>query len=445
MSDIKIINDQAQVQQVTYTDELCLRIQFMKETVYLAFSGDPEETMLQWILEINKLLGSTAIIPPPKPPKEKKRLFARKRTDPADNLKKVIPAADEPAPKPSVEKVHTVAPDHTDDSQLASQPKQTKTSQSSKDRFCMNCGNKLSPGTIFCPVCGFKVTSTKDSATAEPTPPAPPASSVPPAPPTGKKVNRVIMFEKVETKYDSSEDKEPTNTCTRHQQEYAGKVLKCPSCGAELPSMIAICPTCGHEINSARTHPVLAQFIASLEECDRLIAEEEKNYNKENGQKKDGWSTWGKGKKFLWVILNLYFACIPLIIYLIYRAFYRKKSLLNPYVARKESLIENYQVPNEKEIILESLYFIEAKINSLSDKVITPDNWRWMSLWNSKAEQIYGKARILLPDDQTLDYVHQNIEKKVDSGRKIITVQRMLILIAIIISVIWFLWRMLRQ
>lgn len=343
-----------------------------------------------------------------------------------------------------MEKIHTVAADYTD----GSQPQQPETTQLPKDRFCANCGNKLPSGTIFCPLCGFKVVSTNDSvasSTGTPAPPNPPAPPVPPAPSSPLPEESAAKSKRAEQKHDSDEDKAPTATNTQRQQEYAGKVLKCPSCGAELPSMIAICPTCGHEINSARTHPVLAQFIASLEECDRLIAEEEKDYNKENGQKKDGWSTWGKGKKSLWVILNLYFACIPLIIYLIYRTFYRKKSLLNPYVARKESLIENYQVPNEKEIIFESLYFIEAKINSLSDKVITLDNWRWMSLWNSKAEQIYGKARILLPNDQTLDYVHQNIEKKVDSGRKIITIQRILILIAIIISVMWFLWRMLRQ
>lgn len=161
LSDIKIINGQAQVQQTTYTGELCLRIQFMKETVYLAFSDDPEETMLQWILEINNLLGTVAITPPPKPPKEKKRLFGRKRTDPTDN-KKAIPTAVDTAPKPSVEKVHTVAADHTDVPRPVSQPQQPKTTQPPKDKFCANCGNKLPTGTIFCPLCGFKVTSTKD-------------------------------------------------------------------------------------------------------------------------------------------------------------------------------------------------------------------------------------------------------------------------------------------
>lgn len=37
---------------------------------------------------------------------------------------------------------------------------------------------------------------------------------------------------------------------SKRQEEWAGKIIKCPSCGARLTSYTAICPDCGHELNS---------------------------------------------------------------------------------------------------------------------------------------------------------------------------------------------------
>lgn len=430
LSDIKIINGQAQVQQVTYTGELCLRIQFMKETVYLAFSDDPEETMLQWILEINKLLGSTAIIPPPKPPKEKKHLFARKRTDPADNLKKVIPAADEPAPKPSVEKVHTVAPDHTDDSQLASQPKQTKTAQSSKDRFCMNCGNKLSPGTIFCPVCGFKVTSTKDSAIAEPTLPTPPTSSVPPAPSTGEKVNRVVKPEKAEEKHDSDKDEKPTGIYTQRQQEYVGKVLKCPSCGEVLDSFKTHCPSCGYEIRNTRAVSAAQELAKKLEiiEAQKMpvvsidpttpFTVSDPLENEPNSIMKNlfGWdfnerkrvAAAEKAIETQREIRDQELKAKIIDVRIKEEKFEAQKN------QEKASLIQNFPIPNTKEDILEFALLVSTNINT---KNAMPDIVA--KAWMAKLGQVYQKANISLNNNSDLKEI-ENIYQQVNKRWKVI-------------------------
>ena len=97
---------------------------------------------------------------------------------------------------------------------------------------------------------------------------------------------------------------------TTRQQEFAGKIIKCPSCGTEIPSFTAICPGCGHEINSARVSSAFKDFTNQISRCDTAIANSP-------AEPKTGWKSWGKGKKFGWVILNIYTLCIPLVIYLV--------------------------------------------------------------------------------------------------------------------------------
>lgn len=418
LSDIKIINGQAQVQQITYAGELCLRIQLMQETVYLSFSDDPEETMLQWILEINKLLGTTAIIPTPKPPKEKKGLFARKRTKTADKSGDATPPTDDSATKPSADRVHAVTANPTDNPQPASRPSQPKASQAPKDRVCVNCRNKLSTGAIFCPLCGFKVTSTKDSVVAPPTPPTPPAPPIPPAPPTyspppvppvKEKVNHGVKTERVEEKHDSDMSKKTTTTYTQRRHEYAGKIIKCPSCGEVLQSMTAICPACGYELNSVKFAPALKEFIDEINECDKIIA----NTPKKELPKK-GWKSWKTGTRVLWVILNIFTSCIPLVIYLtlpLFRPLLRSKATpeLSSTEQRKVALIENFIFPNDRESVLEALLFTKSKMAFLTSEKVNEKNVFWLRLWNTKATQLHQKATILLSNDTIAETAYSEI------------------------------------
>lgn len=151
-------------------------------------------------------------------------------------------------------------------------------------------------------------------------------------------------------------EKDSEFSYSERKQEYAGKIIKCPACGEELPSFTAICPACGHEINSSRVSESLDKFIAQIEECDRRIT------NSPEIPKK-GWSTWGKWKKIGWVLLNLYFACIPLLIYVL-RPLLRtdKAPALTADEKYKATIIENFPFPNDRGSILEALLFIKSKV-----------------------------------------------------------------------------------
>ena len=125
-------------------------------------------------------------------------------------------------------------------------------------------------------------------------------------------------------------------TYTTRREEYAGTVIKCPSCGAQLSSFTAICPECGHEINSAKVDTSLRDFIAKIDDVDRMIANSPE-------VSKTGWASWSGGKKFGWVVLNIYTFCIPLIIYLLLPLFkYNRKPRLTAAEKQKASMIENF-------------------------------------------------------------------------------------------------------
>ena len=126
--------------------------------------------------------------------------------------------------------------------------------------FCSNCGKELAAGAKFCFECGTPVEKTDET------------------------VRRTV---------------------------YSGEIHKCPACGEVLQSMTAICPACGHEINSAKLASALKEFIDEINECDKIIA----NTPKKELPKK-GWKSWKKSTRILWVILNIFTSCVPLVIYL---------------------------------------------------------------------------------------------------------------------------------
>lgn len=91
--------------------------------------------------------------------------------------------------------------------------------------FCQNCGNKLEDGAKFCASCGT------------------------PSGATGSEGVR--------------------------KQSFVGDIKKCPSCGAEVPSMTAICPECGHEMSNTKVSDVLKEFQAGLVKYE---GEEERDF-----------------------------------------------------------------------------------------------------------------------------------------------------------------------
>lgn len=236
--------------------------------------------------------------------------------------------------------------------------------------FCSNCGKELAPGSKFCPECGTPVES--DSA----------------------------------GEYKSRE------------QVWVGKVRKCPVCGEELPSMVAVCPACGHEINSTQVHPTLQKLIGELDLCDQSIADEE-SINTINSEQKEerGWHSWSATAKILWVIVNCLTLCVPLVVYYFFRSQRFRKSA--PSIKRKANLIENFQIPSERQAIIESLYFIRDKVSALEAQKATLDTAYWAKLWEVKSNQIYKKAQAAIPDDITVSGLYHEIVVSVQQVKKV--------------------------
>ena len=90
--------------------------------------------------------------------------------------------------------------------------------------FCSSCGSAINPGTKFCPVCGNPVDGTAGS----------PAPQMAPGNPTAR------------------------------QQQFAGMILKCPNCGAQISQTTAICPECGFHITGQAAVSSVQNFANQL-------------------------------------------------------------------------------------------------------------------------------------------------------------------------------------
>lgn len=211
--------------------------------------------------------------------------------------------------------------------------------------FCINCGQDLAEGAKFCASCGKAVDS---------------------------------------------------NSTYQRKTVYDGVIHKCPNCGEVLSSFLTNCPACGFEFNSKKVNFSLKEFIEEINECDRKIANNPL-------PAKTGWSSWSKAKRIFWVILNVIFFGLPLIIYLYVKVLsiilplvrYGSTPKLTADEKRKVSLIENFPFPNERESILEALLFVKAKVSFLASEKIDRKNAYWIRLWSAKASQLYQKAEMM--------------------------------------------------
>lgn len=249
--------------------------------------------------------------------------------------------------------------------------------------FCSNCGSKLQEGSRFCSVCG----SPSQIATQQ-------------------------------------------SRGNGRRQEYVGSIKKCPACGEEITSFTAICQACGHELNSKQVSDTLNRFITQIDNCEKLIA------NSSNAGK-TGWSSWSKSKKVWWIIFNVLFACIPLVIYMIIPLITIKST---PRLSKEEkqmaSLVENFPFPNDRESILEALVFAKEKIDFISKEKVDRKSAYWMRLWCSKAEQLKQKADLMFPNDLIVKQSFEEIkadENRVNNILKFKAIVGVVIFISVII------------
>lgn len=248
--------------------------------------------------------------------------------------------------------------------------------------FCIKCGQELPHGAQFCANCGTPVTNSQHENRSE------------------------------------------------RRREYAGKIIKCPACGEELSSFTAICPACGHEINSAKVSESLAHFISKIEECDRRIANSPETPRR-------GWATWKTGKRIGWILLNLFFAFIPMVIYFLRPLFRTDKA---PSLTKEEKIkattIENFAFPNDRASILEALLFIKSKVALLATEKVNANNAYWTRLWTKKAEGLHQKAEMMFPGDKIAANAYSEIirnSEKVQKALKIRVILSVILLVAFVL------------
>ena len=206
--------------------------------------------------------------------------------------------------------------------------------------FCVNCGEKLVDGAKFCHECGTAV--------------------------------GVV----------ASENR------GQRKQEYVGKILKCPSCGATITETTAICSECGMRITGRAAVDSVQSFknqLMTIESSRQVI----------------------KRKLFD-------FDYSP-----------------NPADSQKLSLIRNFPIQNSVDDILEFMMLAIANINvSLSkntaanrlnscggietyqtiDRVIS-------DAWVSKMQQAYQKAEIMFPNDPAFTNIQKVYYEKMKELR----------------------------
>lgn len=202
-------------------------------------------------------------------------------------------------------------------------------------RFCTNCGTQVVEGAKFCQKCGTPVSSAK------------------------------------------------SNNQER-QQEYAGKIYKCPNCGEILKSFEANCPSCGYELRGTKATSAVREFALKLE-----AIEAKREYEKPKG---------------LFSQTSIY-------------------TQISKTDEQKINLIKNFSVPNTKEDILEFMILATSNVDvDMYGSINTPTAGAKAlnEAWNSKIKQVYAKAQNTYGTDSDFE----RIQKLYDSCFAEIKIQK---------------------
>ncbi len=277
--------------------------------------------------------------------------------------------------------------------------------------FCSNCGEKLGVGSKFCTSCGTPMKN--NTSTNEETMTTPP----------------------IQSQHIKEDEVKKEQYSTERKTVFDGVVHKCPQCGEVINSFVSICPACGFELSGKTVSSSLQEFINKINESENAIL------NSQQGSK-SGWGSWSKSKRFWWVVLNVFFVCIPLVIYLVLPLVMIKSTpKLTKEEQYKASLIENFPFPNDRESVLAALVFAKEKIDFISKETIDRKTAYWMRLWCSKAEQLKQKAEMLFPNDTIVKQCYDEIvadESRVD---KIIKIKAIVGLVVLAIAIIFMIVR----
>lgn len=392
LSDIVIRNDQVMVTQGHNGNGICLQVQFIQGREQFYFHNEAKKNITEWINEIYIILVGTT-----PPPKEKTRRF--------HDFLVSIGFAHDAEQEVSYTERHSggFSANDVQGSEKSYQSRESNhnpefSSRSESNIICPRCGEKIDPNAKFCPSCGAPVPKTDKQ---------PETSST-----------QAGHSAKADEDYRS-----------KRKQEYAGTVVKCPACGAELHSFTAICPVCGHEINSAKVSPAIQEFSKLINQADEAIANSP-------ATPKNGWSSWNTWVKVVWVILNIYTLCIPLVIYFVLPLLgVGGISSFTSEEKKKAQLISNYAFPNDRENILEALMFIKVQIEALASGKVDRNVYRWIEIWKARASQLYEKAEVMFKGDVIANNAYSDI---LSCEKKITRLLKIKVIIAAVIVCIFF-------
>ena len=215
--------------------------------------------------------------------------------------------------------------------------------------FCMICGRKIPENGKFCAFCGTPVGSVIR--------------------PDNRAEDRNLKG----NAYDS----------VTRKQEYAGKIVKCPNCGAVMKSMDAVCDECGFQITGIKAADSVREFSQKLFDIEQ--------------QKKTSRIPFAK----------------------MMAAAYGDDNF-----QKKISLISSFPVPNTIEEITEFVLLADANIDvrygkrTLMNKTNgRPGSSNYVEVklaetWIMKLKQVYKKAEIAFGDDPAFERVKDIVAKK---------------------------------
>lgn len=364
LSTIKVANGQAQV-MVHDSDDYGkgLQVLFISgHREHFIFSDSPKKTMPIWINEINRILVGAPVQPvmaeTAPEAKTKKRFLGGiagaiggldiqsvmdKAQEKIGNLANQLQGETNPSPAqpeptypsqpPAQERASVVADVQQEEQPTPPPIPQPEENTGIKMLFCPNCGTKLNEGSKFCHGCGAAVGTVI---------PQPQVQTPPPV------------------------QQEPSRS--ERQQEYVGKVLKCPHCGGVINETAAICPDCGMQITGKSAVYSVQAFKEQLMEIE------------------------SHRKKTFGGMFGVY-------------------ATADPADKQKLTLIRNFPIPNTIDDILEFMMLAIANIDVKLSKKSWANSGQSMEIlalempkvlsnaWVSKMEQVYRKAEISFPND----------------------------------------------
>lgn len=204
--------------------------------------------------------------------------------------------------------------------------------------FCSNCGSQVVDGAKFCQKCGAPVASTSAK---------------------------------------------PQN---QRQQEFEGKIYKCPNCGETLRSFVRNCPTCGFELRGVKATNAVREFALKLE-----AIESRREYEKPRG-------IFSKAAN---------------------------ADRISKADEQKINLIQSFSVPNTKEDMLEFMILATSNLDSsLYGQTDTNNDKARKAIadaWLSKIKQVYAKAKSSYGNDEDfarIEELYRNCDVELGKQKK---------------------------